>query len=133
MRKLTKILLIILSITLFIGVIGCSNVKTGYEDNLKDTKDVEDTPQVVNWVVESINFNNAEKNIQKVYEKVNLDYKPLMYIGYKYMNNAIEYAFTVEHDNVERLIIISQKNDKNKTLEVKEDTEEFDLLEFFTN
>ena len=113
---------------------GCSSKPDpiGHEEDLDKVYTVPPVSETEDWVMESRSLSSADESIQRLYNSVEIDGTPQMYIGYQINPNGIDYAFTVkDKDNVEHLYILRQTTDNE--ISILKETIDFDLLEYFTN
>lgn len=123
-----KIILGVFAIMLVITLAACSN-QVGHEKLLAEVKAAEPVGETENWVMESRGYTSSSKEIKAVYDSMNIDYKPQMYIGYQISPDGVNYAFTAKDNDTEHLVIIQQVS--KKELKLIKDTTEFDMLDYF--
>lgn len=130
-----KVLMLIFVAILGVGCFfGCSSISDpiGHEEDLDRVESAPPVSETEAWVMESKGFSSIDESIQRLYDSVEIDGTPQMYIGYQINPDGIDYAFTIkDEDNVQHLYILRQTVDGN--ISILKETTEFDLLDYFTN
>lgn len=124
-----KILVLMFVVLMFISLTGCMS-SVGHEDMLDEIESAEEVGEFEGWTMETVGFINADKSIQNLLKKVEIDGEPQMYFGYQITLEGINYAFTVkDSENVDHLYILRQTS--NKEVTIVSETTEFSFLDFF--